>query len=346
MRNTNLYSVATLIVAWLGASSLAIGQVPSINGTIYHDLNWNNATDSGEEISGVSLTLYADDGDGLFDSNTDAVAGSMVSGAGGAYSFGGLNAANNYFVYQSAQSVGSVILDSSVSNLLDPTTLTMMIDAFDDQQVVQGNPVNTIGASNLTSSSVIGGQRDLMVEYLAGGAEAVLHANPYGLTDVLQFDQSAGVQAIATVTWDGVDNDMSSTPAANGLGGMDLSGSEAFAFNTGIDAAGAGEMLTLRIFSGTDVSTATVEIPVTNGLATSYQIVDFSEFSGAASFSNVDAFQIEVGGAAPSLDFQLGPITLISGTTQDLLVVPEPSAGLMGVISFLGLMVSRRRRQR
>ena len=344
MRHTSIYSVTMMIIAWLGFSAIAMGQVPSISGTIFKDLNLNTLAESGEELSGVSVALYADDGDGIFDLNTDVVAATMVSGTSGGYNFGGLNAATDYFVYHAAQNVGGVNLNSAVTSLLAPTTFTMSIDAFDDQQIVQGNPINAIGSSNLTSSSVIGGQRDLHVQYLSGAAEAVLHANPFGLTDVLQFDQSAGVHAIATVTYDGVDSDMSTTPTVGGLG-LDLSDSEAFEFAAGIDAAGAGEMLTLRIFSGGNVSTATVAIPVTNGLATTSQIVAFSQFTGSASFSNVDAIQLELGGVAPSIDAQIGPISLISGTTADLLVVPEPSAGLMGVISFLGLMFSRRRRQ-
>ncbi len=333
------------MVVWLGLSAVAMGQVPSVSGTFYRDLNLNNIAETGEELSGVSLSLFADDGDGLFDANTDIAAGSVVSGVGGTYNFGGLDPTLNYFVYQSAQNVGGTNLVGSVSGLLNPTTFTMTIDAFDDQQIVQGNPINATGTSNLTTPSVIGGQRDLYVNYLGGPAEAVLHANPFGLDEVLQFDQSAGVQAVAVVTWDGLDNDMSTSPAVGGLGGLDLSDSEAFSFLAGIDLAGAGESLTLRIFSGTDVSTASVPIPVTDGLATTLQIVEFSQFSGTASFSDVDAIQLELGGVAPSIDAQIGPISLISGTTNNFLVAPEPSAGLMGAMSFLGLLASLRRRR-
>ena len=134
-----------------------------------------------------------------------------------------------------------------------------------------------------------------------------------GLSNVLQFDQSAGSIGVATVTWDGVDSDDSNIPAVGGLGGLDLmaDGGAAFSFLAGIDEAGAGETITLRVFSGDDMSTATANLPVTDGTALSELFVAFSEFTGSADFSSVDAIQAEFGGNLPSIDAQIGPIYVV-----------------------------------
>ena len=141
---------------------------------------------------------------------------------------------------------------------------------------------------------------------------------------------------------------MSTTPA-NGLGGIDLTehGGAAFSFLAGIDEAGAGDVLTLRIFSGGDMSTATVLMPVTNGTATTHVMMPFSSFTGAATFALVDAIQAELGGNNTSIDAQLGPINIVGGTTASFAVVPipEPSTGLMAAISMLLLINTRRKRR-
>lgn len=330
-----------ILAVWLGTHTMVNAQIPSVRGTILFD---------GSVLGGVSLNLYADDGDLSFDMSTDTMMGTMMSGTNGAYGFAGLDPTKNYFVVQAAQTVGTLNLQSSVSDLLNPLVDTMLIDAFEQQQRVQGNPIVAVGVTNLSSASgtIIGGQRDLHVEYLWGPAEITLHANPWGLSQVLEFDQSAGTMGVATVTWDGVDNDMSTTPASNGLGGMDLTahGGAAFSFLAGIDKAGAGDVVTLRIFSGDEVSTAAVELPVTNGTAKVPLLVPFSSFSGGASFDHVDAIQAEIGGNNLSIDAQLGKINVVGGATADfhVVAVPEPSAQLLASLSLLGLTAFRRRR--
>lgn len=336
-----------IAVAWFSSFTIGMGQVPSVSGTFFHDLNSNGLSDVNEGINGVSLVLYEDDGDLAFNIASDVLSGTIATTSGGQYGFGNLDPSKNYFVYQAPQTVGGVEFLSSVSNLLDPLMNTILVDAFESQQRVEGNPILPVGMTNLSTGSVLGGQRDLRVDYESGPAEIVLHANPWGLNKVLQFDQSAGSKGSAVITWDGLDNDMSLTPS-DGLNNMDLTagGGSAFSFMAGIDAAGSGDSITFRIFSDGDVSVATVALPVTDGTASAHVLLPFDSFSGAASFSMVDAIQAELSSSNPSIDAQLGPIHIAGGATANFsaVAIPEPSAGLLGAFGCIALLGLRRQR--
>ena len=183
------YLIAAILIAWLSFAALGAAQIPSVGGTIFHDINNNGLTDAGEELGGVSLTLYADNGDMLFDINTDMVAGSMTTGAAGQYGFSGLDTSKRYFVYQDAQNVGSLNLLSYASGLLNPLVETMIVDSFDSQQRVEGNPIFPQGMLNLATSTaaIIGGQRDLRVDYVSGSAESVFAREPLGVEPCIRI---------------------------------------------------------------------------------------------------------------------------------------------------------------
>ena len=343
---------STLVLAVLIAINTrplhAEHSVSSAVGTVYHDINKDGSMTPNELLSGVVVELFEDDGDGIFELDVDSMLETDITDANGQYAFSRLEMNSQYFVHQTAQEVGAMNIQDSVTSLITVGFFKLMIDDFDSQQQVGANPRVPTGVSNLTSDSVLGGQRDLHVEFLSGPAEAMLYSNPYGLSSVLEFDQSAGVQAIATVTWDGIDEDMSTTPAIGGLGGVDITrdGSEAFAFSLGIDAAGAGEQLTMRVFSGNEVSTATIDWPVTNGTATVIQIVPYDAFSGDADFSKVDAIQLSLGGTNPSIDAQIGPIGTIGPVVNDIPVnIPEPSTILMSLLALVWFGARRKHRQ-
>lgn len=341
------------LLALFFSLSLAVsasGQIPSLMGTVYHDADNDGMMGGGEGLVGVTVSLFEDDGNGIFDADVDQVITTVVTDADGNYAFGGLDPNSGYFIAQAAHTVGSMNAMASVSSLIEVGEFgfNTLIDDFKDQQRLVAHPINSVVASNLTSDGVLGGQRDLHLEYLSGPAEAVLHSNPFGMSDVLEFNQSAGVQAIATITWDGNDTDMSTTPNPGGLGGFDLTEgglSQGFAFSFGIDAAGAGENLTLRVFSGDEVSSVSVALPVTDGTATNFQIVPFDAFLGGADFTNVDAIQLELGGVNPSIDAQIGPFGLVGPTFNNIpVVIPEPSGRLIGLVAIACLTGFRKKR--
>lgn len=351
MTTPSKWVTALIAVICLSHSVWAQASFPSVTGTVFHDSDNNGLANPGEGMQGVTLDLFVDDGDGLFDAAVDTLMGSEQTDADGVYTFGSLGMENQYFVQQAEQVAGGVTIPGNVSALLTPSDFRRVIDAFADQQVTEANPIVPIGQLNLTSSSVIGGQRDLHIEYLTGPAEATFRANPYGLNEVLEFDQSAGVVSVATVTWDGIDADMSTTPALGGLGGIDLTedGSDAFGFYLGVDAAGDGESMIVRVYTGSEVSTAAVDLTVTDGTASAFQRIPFDAFEGNASFSQVDAIQLQIGGLHPSVDAQIGAVGVTGPEVYDIAVaIPEPSALALGFLAsgwFLDYQRRRRRRR-
>lgn len=334
-------------------------QVPTISGTIFFDDDMSGGLDTGEELVGVTVDLFEDNGDGVFDSNVDTLITSEMTDANGLYSFDSLSVSSNYFVRQESQMVGDLTVAPAESTLLSLSNMKMMIDDFADQQMVEDSPAINgnpqYNALNLSASGAIGGQRDMRIDKISGFAESILYSNPHGMKDVLELNQSAGVISIATVTWDGIDGDHSTTPVL-GLGGIDLTmggDAEAFAFDIGVDAAGAGESLILRIFSGSEMSEAVSELPVTDGTAMTMEVISFADFVGGADFTSVDAIQLELGGLKPSIDAQLGAIGLIGDLEFDISAIdanqsgpaiPEPSSILMGLFALSWFAVTRKKR--
>ena len=342
------FAICVPLTAMICLVPLAHAQLPSTQGTIFLDLDENGQFSTGEALLGVGVDLYLDDGDGIFDSAFDTFVSSDVTDVNGFYSFAGLNPAQSYFVHQGSQTVDDTDLGIVVSDLIDAGQLSVVLDSFDSQQSVEANPLVLTDTLSMADSAVIGGERDLHVEHMSGPAEATLRSNPYGLDDVLEFSHSAGNIAVATVTWDGLDS------GTGGLGGMDLTadGAIGFAMYLGVDAAGAGETLTLSIFTGADQSSAEIAIPVTDGNASVFQMIPYSDLVGTASVDNVDAIQIELGGHSTSIDARLAEFGLYGPSVNDLLnldslaaPVPEPSSILIALFGFVWLLGARGKRK-
>jgi hypothetical protein len=98
------------------------------------------------------------------------------------------------------------------------------------------------------------------------------------------------------VTWDG--KDMSANPIPSlGLGDIDLTlGGKAtgFLMKLGIDAAGAGDQLRIRLFkdSKTEFSELSVAFPVTGGAANEWAYIPFTDMVGGVSPGAVNAIQM------------------------------------------------------
>ena len=344
MRKITLFLVSLLLSTPYSIQAMT----PRIQGTAFRDANDDGWLNTGEELPGVSISLYEDDGDGLFGSG-DSLVGGSTSGWNGRYQFNGLNPNKGYFVQQPLQAVDGVTFSESVSPLFHPGEPAIVIDEFNTTQSVMVTPIATTDQSTMASSHVLGGERDLYLEFASGAADARLRSNPFGLTSVLEFDECAGVVATTTVTWDGLDADASPVPAM-GLHGIDLTSggvNSGLAFNMGVDSAGAGEELRIRIYQGdaSRFSEASVPIPVTNGLATTNVELPFSAFVGVVSPTNIDALQLILGGSHPSIDAQIDRIGVFGPVVANFKVspVPEPVAGLALAWGAALLMVTRRR---
>jgi hypothetical protein len=72
----------------------------AVSGTTFTDITGNGLTADDTPLGGVTVTLYQDNGDGIFDSSTDAVYGTpQITAANGSYSFTGLNP-GTYFIQE------------------------------------------------------------------------------------------------------------------------------------------------------------------------------------------------------------------------------------------------------
>ena len=295
------------------------GGEPSIEGTIFADFDMSGDLTAGEELENVEVRLFLDDGDGIFSpGGGDFQVGlATTTDANGEYCFDNLDGTEQYFVFQPAQTVNGVALLDMVSTVIAPGAPDLLIDDFDNPggaaQEVVADPVQTTDASTLFQADethIIGQERDLFAEFISGMGEVELRADGFD-SNLLQFATSGGVQGTIQVVWDGNDNDAGSIGL--GLAGRDLTNggvNEGLGMQLGVDPSGStGSVdIVLRIYEGasTDFSEATASIPVTDGTATEYLFVPFSDFAGTVTPDNVDAIELLIDGtSSPSFDGEI-----------------------------------------
>lgn len=321
----------------------------TITGRVFDDVNVDGIADNDEQLSGIRLQLFRDDGDGQF-GVSDTEIHSLVSGDNGLYVFSDLAASSNYFVVQPSQIIDATNYLETASLVTTASDAAFVIDNFSHAQTATSSPnTRQQGTVMPASDGILGGERDFHLEHLSGNADTKLRANAFGLNPVLAFDQSAGVVSVATITWDGIDGDADSV--AMGLGGADLTQSgmlTGLEIRAGIDAAGDGEMIVARLYDAASdtYAEATAALPVTDGTATESLIIPFESFvGGAVDPTHVDAIQLQLGGMRPSIDMQLDFVGFTAPTILDIsvepsfTVLPEPSS-LFGLC--LGLLFAHR----
>ncbi|HNT75904.1 MAG TPA: Ig-like domain-containing protein [Anaerolineae bacterium] len=188
----------------------------------------------------------------------------------------------------------------------------------DDWETTQSLTLTVPGvvSSTVDGAVILGGERDLRVELIAGSAVTVETAG-----GDLHYTADTGAWASALVVWDGDDDD----PAAfdpTGLGGVDLTGGGALnAFRLPLTLDESAQ-ITLTVYSGaTEVSVYAVNFNFGALLLTVDHHVPFADFDGTADFTNVGALVLEIvkpnGGTLVLGDFQALP------PTTDLLITKE-----------------------
>ena len=323
----------------LYANSHAAG--PMIKGTIFSDTNSNSQIDPGEESPGVTVNLFMDDGDGIYDPG-DQMTGTTETGADGTYQFDGLMLGQNYFVERSLLN-GSAIIPFERSGLIRASEPSMIIDSFETRQEVSADPAGPVSTSAMTTpmSEVIGGERDLYVKLVGGFGDVQLRVNAFG-PDVLQYDTESRVSGIAITTWDGFDASASPTPRM-GLNGLDLTAdgtNDTVILRLGVDAAGDGDNAVLRLFQGdpSNISEIAIPLPITDGGASEYVAVGLEEFAGGVDPSDVDAIQLVLGNGNASIDAQIDFVGVLGPKIQNF-VVPEPATGsIIAMAMMLGFI--------
>ncbi len=130
--NRNYIAALAMAIACTGtAISEAASPVPGIFGTVYTDQDSDGQLTAGEELSGVNVKLFQDNGNGTFEPGVDvAVGAGAITGADGGYSFDALSFTAGYFVQRPAQSWDGIELPERVSGLLKPGAAKLTVDDF------------------------------------------------------------------------------------------------------------------------------------------------------------------------------------------------------------------------
>ncbi len=288
----------------------------SISGLVFDDFS-GNGYNAGEEVSGATMSLYRDNGDGVLESASDSFVQSVSTAGDGRYAFSRLTA-GNYFVQQPAQTVGTRELLQQTSSLISISSTAVegrilsTIDNFDlTTQSVEditndGLPVT----SSVAASEAIGGERDLYVNKTSENGAVLLSVDDPLLPNLLSFDSRATGNGVRKISWDGVDGD-ALVIADSGLGGVDLTNSgESLGLQLQIGADLAGGTAIVRLYtddgaSGTAsrYSTASIAIPQTGGsVPVLAEFLPFSQFTatggGGVNFNSVGAIELEISGGS------------------------------------------------
>jgi uncharacterized repeat protein (TIGR01451 family) len=296
---------------------LVATDLASVTGLVFDDFSGNGYS-SGEEVASASLSLYRDNGDGIFQQGSDELVSSTTTGVDGRYSFNRLSA-GGYFVFQGAQTVSGSTLTQMVSPLTTFSsdavagTIVTAIDTFNQttQQVTDttndGVPVTT----SVSAPEVIGGERDLFVNLTSstGAIQLSVNDTTLGLPGLLVFGSTGQGDGERRVSWDGFDNN-AAVIDDKGLNSIDVTDSgTALGLQLQVGADLAGSQAVVRLYSDDGAfgsanrySSATLAIPQTGGKVSQKEFLAFSSFTatsgGGADLSSIGAIELEITGTA------------------------------------------------
>lgn len=346
-----------LILLWVAAVGLtgpekcatASSLTPGIYGTVYYDTNNNGAIDPGEALSGMTMSLYRDDGDGVFNPADQLIGSPVVTDLSGVYSFPDLEDAG-YFVQQSATPSYLAL----VSPLTRPGDADLLIDDFVTSMSLHGNPFEVVDSQsvmNMPADPSISSLRQVDLILLSGVGRASVTVNPIGGESRLVYSTSAGVTGLVLVNWDFSAVDPSGNEVPN-VAPIDLTENgqrNGLMLQVGIDQAGSNDPITVRLTGDdpSEVSTASVNVPATNGFDTSFVFVPFVDFVGTADPTSVLSVELELGNGSPSVDASVDTFGVLGPKSRDFSVVsnsvPEPASFGLVVVAVLGTFVVFRR---
>ena len=279
-------------------SLLSVSMPAAISGVAYYDPTGSALTASDTRLSGVTVKLFRDGGNGVFDGGAsggdDTLVASSVTNTSGGYQFTNLSA-GTYFVEQlpatgyvlpTGKNVATVTI--AASDLQGVTGQS--IDTFSTtiQAASAAYPSGTTGTSYSTAPEAVGGGRDLFVQLTSPHGSCLArrrhhHARRCGFLDRTRCGRHGPNHLAGTghrrfrhrprqyAERDGIESFRFNQPGRQH--GIELS--------LGADHAGTA---TLKIYTdGGDWSSATVTIPDTgDGTASQQVFVPFTSFSVGA----------------------------------------------------------------
>lgn len=314
----------------------AAGAEPSITGTVFVDNDLNGAFTAGEQLEGVTLQLFEDDGDGIFEPGTEDFQVTVdpltegITDVNGVYCFNDLSLDSEYFVVQPEQTVDGIVLQEMISGVIAPAEPDILIDDFEDptastpsQREVVANPTTPSVAGSLTladETHILGREREYLAELISGVGEVAARIDRFD-EGLLRFETTAGVEGRITMTWDATDSD------PNGLDGIDLTAGgtlTGISIMAGVDLSGAGEQVRVVLHNGADTIEALGDLPVTDGgVAEGHIFLPFTAFSaGTFTADDVDGIQLFIGEGSEAIDGQIEYIGVIGPETVNVLNNP------------------------
>ncbi len=292
-----------------GRAMLSAGPGASILGTAYNDLTGNGLTADDMLLSGVTINLYRDGGNGTFQGSAagsdDTLVGTQLTGATGKYEFDNLTA-GTYFAQEvipqgyTSLPAGSSVVKVVISSAAAQGTPGLTVDSFTSSQTADASSIGvTTATSSITAPEAIGGHRDLYAHLTSAVGDVNLSVSPYG-EDVLEFNTSATGTGNRTVIWDGSGGPTPPSVNATGLNHVDLTnGGQSLGIATTIGSDHTGTLVFTIYKDANDWSTASVAIPNTGGSATQTVYIPFTSFTigsgtGAGDFTDVGAIKLDV----------------------------------------------------
>ena len=182
-----------------GRKLLSVTPGAIISGEIYNDVSGKGSPSDGPGLSGVTVKLYQDGGDGKFEGSAagsdDTLVGTATTNSAGDYSFSNLSAGtyfvqevvpNGYVVPSSASSVQTVVISTAAAN----GTPGVVVDSFQTSQLVDASSLTTeTAASSVAAPEAVGGNRDESVQLTSTFGDVNLNSNAYD-QQLLEFNST------------------------------------------------------------------------------------------------------------------------------------------------------------
>jgi len=203
-----------------------------------------------------------------------------------------------------AQNQKSVLDDYTVAS---PSLVIVISDS---------SPLPTTVSNFVQDSSILGGERDLILTATTGPAGRVLTTSVSGAWNL---GTPNGVTGVASIQYDGIDG--SANLNTKGLGGVDLTKSGADSFQVTIQT----DLTSTYVISVTDMkgatSSLTFDIQGDPGISDIYYGT-FKLFTGNADFTNVGAIELQIQGV-PNLETSVQLLALASTSSGSGGPVPK-----------------------
>jgi uncharacterized repeat protein (TIGR01451 family) len=311
--------------------TLLAGDMAEITGSVLNDLQGDGNLTAEVGVAGVTVDLYRDGGNGIFDrgGGDDMVAThGTTTDASGRYAFSQLEK-GTYFVQFTPPGEFQVRSGADVKTVVITATEAegvtgRLIDGFSTAQRAEAFPPLASGAtSSMEDTKVLGGQRDLLVQITEGDdpfSEVALQSG----AGLLRLASDTMVTGNARVVWDGVDDNAAEVNPA-GLGGVDLTkfeGNTMTGVSLTVGADHPNTLVKLKVYSDAhNWSEYMTTVPESQGGAAIKRAIflfaedPVAQSGSGANFSDVGAVELNFEGVS-AVDGQVSVIELVGLTNR------------------------------